>query len=160
MRCEQLKSYNKKNPNNLSRFPQLSYSKYHQAGQKVQQRSHFYAKKKFFTFSAGGDQFSRCDHFRLRPPPLRRAAGRSSSFHPKWFKGNDSFFLATKKAESVKRRSILKPKSKGKVFLWNNGRDRTQTRQELPPNRRTTCWFFSSEAEKKMVCSEIQIQNM
>lgn len=68
----------------------------------------------------------------------RRAAGSSSSssFHPKWFKGNDSFFGATQKAESLKRRGILKLKSKGKVFIWNNATGRTQTRQELMPNPR------------------------
>lgn len=151
MRCEQLKSYNKKNPNNLSRFPQLSYSKYHQAGQKVQQRSHFYAKKKNSLLSElAGINFLRCDHFRLRPPPLRRAAGRSSSFHPEWFKGNDSFFFfGNQKSRICEEEKYFETKIKRKSFSMEQWKGKDTDETGIAAEPKDDVLVFQQRSRKK-----------
>lgn len=109
--------------------------KYNQAGEKVP-----FLCKKIFTFSAGGDQFSRCDQESCRqqqPPPLSsRAVQRERLL----------FLGQPKKSRIFEKERCFGSKIKRKSFYMEqcDGGDADKTRIAAELKR------------KKMICSEIQ----
>lgn len=88
----------------------------------------------------------------LHSGELQAGAG---AFIPSGSKGTTPF-LATKKAASVKRRSILKPKSKGEVLLWDNGTEKDTDETRIAAETKDDLLVF--QQRKKRICSELQIQ--